>query len=162
MLEQMALLEKEGVPYQVVPGVSSVFAAAASLGVELTVPEVAQSLIITRIAGRTPVPEKESLRALAFHGTTLALFLSVGQIDEVAQALSEGYPPKTPVAVVYRATWPEERVLRGCLADLVRIVREAGITRQALILVGRALDREGAVSRLYDRAFSHQYRRAEE
>jgi len=151
ILEHMALLDRVGVRY------------AASLGVELTVPEVAQSLIISRIAGRTPVPEKESLEALASHGTTLALFLSVGQIDEVVQALAGGYPPETPVAVVYRASWPQERVIRGRLADIAQAVKESGINKQALILVGKALDREADFrSRLYDKAFSHQYRKAQE
>ncbi|MCX7789275.1 MAG: precorrin-4 C(11)-methyltransferase, partial [Chloroflexaceae bacterium] len=161
--EQMAALDEQGVPYEIVPGVTAAFAAAARLGVELTVPEVTQTLIVTRVAGRTPVPPGEALRGLAAHGASLALYLSVGQIEQVVAELLAGgaYTPDTPVAVVYRATWPDERVITGTLADIAPQVREAGLTRHALILVGPALGaaRPATRSRLYAPEFAHGYRR---
>lgn len=166
ILEQMAVLNQEGIPYEVVPGVSAVFAAAAALGAELTVPELAQTVILTRIEGRTPVPERERLRDLAAHRATLALYLSVGQMDRVVEeVLAGGYPPETPVAVVQRATWPDQRILRGTLADIAGQTAAAGMTRHALILVGAALDPSlpaggrGRESRLYNKDFAHRYRR---
>ncbi|MFQ3664117.1 MAG: precorrin-4 C(11)-methyltransferase, partial [Chloroflexaceae bacterium] len=162
--EQMAALDEQGVPYEIVPGVTAAFAAAARLGVELTVPEVTQTLIITRVAGRTPVPPGEALRDLATHGASLALYLSVSQIEHVVAALLAGgaYSPDTPVAVVYRATWPDEQVTSGTLADIAARVREAGYTRHALILVGPALhaSRPATRSRLYATGFVHGYRQA--
>lgn len=162
--EQMAVLRAAGVSYLVVPGVSSLFGAAAELGVELTVPEVSQTVIITRAAGRTPVPEREGLRELAAHRCTLALYLSVGMVESIVAELVEGgYPPATPAAVVYRATWPDQRIVRGTLAGLDEAARASGITRQALVLVGEALreipaGEPAATSRLYDPAFGHGYR----
>jgi len=159
--EQMAALDRAGVPYQVVPGVSSMAAAAAALQSELTLPEVSQTVIITRQAGRTPVPEREGLAQLASHQATMMIFLSVGLIEQVVtELLAGGYPSTTPVAVVEKASWPEERVVRGTLADIATQVREAGITKTALIAVGQVLA-EGelqAVSQLYDQGFSHGYR----
>lgn len=163
--EQMAALDAEGISYALVPGVSSLFGAAAELGVELTPPEVSQTIIITRAAGRTPVPGKEDLRALAAHQATLAIFLSVRMVDRVvSQLLEGGYPSDTPVAVVHRATLPDQQILRGTLASIAQAVRAQGITRQALILVGEALNpdpqsRLRAASHLYDPAFEHGYRR---
>lgn len=168
--EQMALLDDAGLPYAIVPGVSSAFAAAASLGVELTVPEVSQTVIWTRLAGRTSVPKGESLRALAAHGATLVIFLSITRITKVCAVLGEGgYPPHTPVAVVYRASWPDEQVIRGTLADIAPRVKAAGLKAQALILAGPAVDRElrrhspspnaALRSNLYDPAYTHTYRR---
>jgi len=163
--EQMAALDEQGVPYVIVPGVTAAFAAAARLGVELTVPEVTQTLIITRVAGRTPVPPGEDLRDLARHGASLALYLSVSQIEHVVAALLAGgaYSPDTPVAVVYRATWPDEQVTSGTLADIAARVREAGYTRHALILVGPALraSRPATRSRLYVAGFAHGYRQGQ-
>ncbi len=162
--EQMVALAAEGVEYAVVPGVSSVFGAAAALAVELTVPEVSQTLILSRIDGRTPVPEGQRLRELASHRATLALYLSVGMIERVVRECEEGgYPPETPVAVVYRATWPDQRIVRGSLSDIATAVRAEGIDRQALILVGEALrpvtvGEGNAVSKLYDPSFEHGYR----
>ena len=161
MLEQMAALEREGVGYSVVPGVSSLFAAAAALQTELTAPEVAQTVIITRAAGRTPVPEPESLRALAAHRTTLALFLSAGMIEKaVADLIQGGYESSTPAAIVYRASWPDEKIVRGSLGEIAALSRQAGIANQALILVGQALDSalksaDAQRSRLYDGSFAH-------
>ncbi len=165
LLEEMRVLEEAGIEYEIVPGVSSLFAAAAALKVELTAPGVSQTVIVTRAPGRTPMPEGEDLRALARHGATLALFLSAARLREAVQALLEGgYGPETPAAIVYRASWPDERVLRGALADVPRLAREAGITRQAVVLVGKALDPalkgpQGPASRLYDPTFSHMFRR---
>jgi precorrin-4 C11-methyltransferase len=139
--EQLAALEREDVPYEIVPGVSSAFAAAAELRAELTVPGVAQTVIFTRLPSRTAGVPKESLRELASHGATMAIFLSVTAVERVVEELrAGGYGPDTPAAVVYRATWPEQLVLRGRLDELAGLARQAGLKRQALILVGRALD----------------------
>ncbi len=160
--EQMDALDAAGVPWRVVPGVSSMAAAAAALGAELTLPEVAQTVIVTRRAGRTPVPESEGLASLARHQATMLIFLSVGMIEQVvAELRAGGYPADTPAAVVEKASWPEERCLRGTLEDIAVKVRAAGITKTALIAVGRALAESGprVASRLYDREFSHACRR---
>ncbi len=162
--EQIVRLDAAGVPWTIVPGVSSAFAAAASLGVELTVPEVAQTVILTRISGRaSPVPPREELAGLAAHGATLVLFLSVNHITRVVpELLSGGYPADTPVAVVHRVTWPDEATLRGTLADIVERVRAAKWNKQALILVGPAIGaRDGAAekrSRLYAGDYTHLFR----
>jgi precorrin-4/cobalt-precorrin-4 C11-methyltransferase len=159
--EQLARLAALGIPCRVVPGVSSVTAAAAALAAELTLPEVSQTVIITRRGGRTPVPPLENLAALAAHQATMTILLSAGMIEQVAAELrAGGYPPATPAAVVEKASWPEERIIRGTLADIAARVREAGITRTAIIVVGEVLA-TGAVpaeSRLYDPDFSHGYR----
>ncbi|MEE9615078.1 MAG: precorrin-4 C(11)-methyltransferase [Thermodesulfobacteriota bacterium] len=157
--EQASVLEREGMAYGVVPGVSSASASAASLGRELTMPEVSQTVIVTRIAGRTPVPEAEKLSSLASHGATMCIFLSVDKIERVVEELSVGYPPDTPAAVVYRASWEDERVLTGTLGDIAARVKEAGITRQAIIMVGRSLAGDGKKSKLYDKEFKHGYRK---
>lgn len=155
--EQIAELEEKGVPYRVVPGISSFLAAAASLKKEYTVPRQSQTVIVTRMEGRTPVPGKESLASLASHGASMAIFLSAGMVERVREELLQGYSPETPVAVVYKVSWPEEKVLRGVLKDLDRITIEAGITKTALILVGDFLQETGRSS-LYDGKFSHGYR----
>jgi precorrin-4/cobalt-precorrin-4 C11-methyltransferase len=163
MQEQLAILEQEGVPYEIVPGVSSAFAAAAVLGAELTVPGVAQTVIMTRHAGRTGVPEKENLPSLAAHGASLVLFLSVTMVEQVVAELIEGgYPPETPAAAVYRVTWEDELVLRGTLADIAVRVKKAKLKLHTLILVGPALaERDGAAPRsnLYDPAYTHRHRK---
>jgi precorrin-4/cobalt-precorrin-4 C11-methyltransferase len=158
--EQMAALDARGIAYAVVPGVTSAFAAAATLRQELTLPEVSQTVIITRLAGRTPVPERERLSEIARIGATLVVYLSVGMVEEVVSQLLQGaYTPETPVAVVSRASWPDERTVEGTLADIAAKVTAAGIGKQAVILVGDVLRarREGlaAVSKLYDAEFSH-------
>jgi precorrin-4/cobalt-precorrin-4 C11-methyltransferase len=161
--EQMEALDGLGFEYQVVPGVTSAFAAAAALKQELTLPEVSQTVIITRIEGRTPVPENEQLHRIAAIGATLVIYLSVGMIEKVVEQLLQGaYTPETAAAVVCRASWEDEQIIRGSLADIAATVRAAGIDRQALIIVGDVLAarREGlkAKSLLYDGGFAHGYR----
>ncbi|MGQ9512606.1 precorrin-4 C(11)-methyltransferase [Thermodesulfitimonas sp.] len=157
--ELMADLEAAGVPYEVVPGVSSFLAAAARLKKEFTVPGVSQTLILSRLAGKTPVPQAETLTTLARHRASLCLFLSVHLIEEVAAALAAGYPPETPVVVVEKVTWPEERIIHCRLGELPAAVRGAGITKTALILVGDFLEAAGEPARLYDPNFSHGCRK---
>jgi precorrin-4/cobalt-precorrin-4 C11-methyltransferase len=162
--EQMRRLAAAGIACEVVPGVSSALAAAASLKTELTVPELTQTVIFTRQAGRTPVPQRESLRRLAAFRASMCIFLSVSMMDEVAgELMAGGYPDDTPVAVVEKATWPEERIVRGRLADIALRIREAGMKKTAMIIVGQALgDAKSAESRLYASGFSHGCRQAEE
>lgn len=159
--EQINLLEEKGISYEVVPGVSSMAAAAASIGREFTQPEITQSVIITRLEGRTPVPEKEELSLLSKHRASLCIFLSVHNIDEVVSRLTEGYPPDTPAAVVFKASWPEEKIIRGTLSNIADKVKEEGIEKTALILVGDFLKGSGEASKLYDSQFTHGYREAE-
>ncbi len=158
--EQMAILDEKGIEYEVIPGVSSLFAAAAALKMELTVPEASQTVIVTRMEGRTPVPASENLRSLAAHQSTLAIFLSISMIEKVvAELLAGGYRPDTPAAVVYRASWKDEIVLRTTLDSLAERVKESGISQQALILVGDFLkSKKDARSKLYDKNFKHEYR----
>ncbi|SFU05667.1 cobalt-precorrin 4 C11-methyltransferase [Kosakonia arachidis] len=159
--EQGEALTRLGIRWQVVPGVSAFLGAAAELGIEYTVPEVSQSLIITRLEGRTPVPEREQLESFARHQTSMAIYLSVQRIHRVAERLIEGgYSQTTPVAVIYKATWPQSKTVRGTLADIGDKVREAGIRKTALILVGAFLGEEYHYSRLYAADFSHEYRKA--
>ena len=160
--EQMDALDRLGIPYDVTPGVSSFSGAAAALNAEYTLPEVSQSVIITRMAGRTPVPEREQLRALAAHGCTMVLFLSTGLLEEVEEELAAGgYAPDTPAAIVYKATWPEERVYRCTVSTLAETARKNGVTKTALITVGHFLGDDYERSKLYDPAFTHGCREAE-
>lgn len=159
--EQMRRLDDLGILYEIVPGVSSFTAAAAALGRELTLPEVSQTVILTRAEGRTPVPPGEKLGELAQHGATLALFLSVTLLDEVTRALVPFYGADCPVAVVHKATWPDQKIVTGTLGDIRSRVRAAGIRSQSMILVGRVLtSTDFANSRLYDPEFSHRFRKA--
>jgi precorrin-4/cobalt-precorrin-4 C11-methyltransferase len=158
--EQMAELDRLGVGYAVVPGVTSAFAAAATLKQELTLPEVTQTVILTRLAGRTPVPEREKLSRLAEIGATMVIYLSVGMIEQVVEELLKGaYSSATPVAVVAKASWADEKVIEGTLADIADKVKGARIGKQALIIVGDVLKARQAglpaLSRLYDKRFSH-------
>ena len=157
--EQMAALDERGIAYEIIPGVSSLFAAAASLKTELTVPELSQTVIITRMEGRTPVPDLEKLRGLAAHQASMAIFLSASLIEKVvAELVAGGYHPETPAAVVYRATWQDELVLRTTIKNLVEQVKASGIKKQALILVGNFLNSKGKHlrSRLYNRDFKRE------
>ena len=161
--EQMDLLDGYGIAYDVCPGVSAVFGAAASLACEYTLPDVTQTLILTRAEGKTPVPEKENLRSLAAHRASLVLYLSSGLARKVRQELLlGGYAVDTPVAVVYKATWPEEKIIRTTLAKLPEDMEAAGITKTALIIVSPALGSVYEKSRLYDAAFATEYRGATE
>ena len=162
VLEQVEFCEELGLDWEIVPGVSSLGAAAAAIGRELTVPEVAQSVILTRRASRTPMPNNEDIKAFAAHGTTMAIFLSAARPRLLQEELLEGgYAPDTPCAVVYRASWPDERVIECRLRELADRIREAGFTRQALVLVGSGLEAGGTRSHLYSPAFSHSFRKAE-
>ena len=159
--EQFEHLDKQEIPYSVIPGVSSVFAAAAAVKREFTLPDISQTLILTRIAGRTPVPEREALAKLAQHQASMSIFLSVQDMGSVVQALLEGgYPISTPIAVVAKASWPDEEILLGTLETIVEKVKTAGIRKQAQILVGDFLDPANgyARSKLYDPTFTHEYR----
>ncbi|MBP3892567.1 MAG: precorrin-4 C(11)-methyltransferase [Atopobiaceae bacterium] len=159
--EQMNELERLGIAYEVVPGVSSFLAAAAALGAEYTVPGISQSVIITRMEGRTPVPEGERMGALAAHGCTMVLFLSAGLLDAAQDELrAGGYGADTPCAIVHRASWPDEAVYRCTLDTLAACAREHGVTRTALVVVGEALGKHDARSLLYHPGFSHGYRSA--
>ncbi len=164
LAEQTARLDAAGAPWRVVPGVTAAFAAAAALGLEYTLPETTQTLVITRVAGRTPVPAAEDLAALAGHGSSLCIYLSAGQGEKVGEALAGAFGAQAPVAVVRRASWPDQRVLwttaRGLAEDLAR----EEIDRQAVILAGPAVaalaqERRAPASRLYAAGFSHGWRR---
>ncbi len=160
--EQMDALDELKIDYEVIPGVSSFQAAAAALKTELTAPEISQTITLTRIAGRTPVPDEQDIERLAATRATLCLFLSVGRMDEVAEKLMRHYGSGCPAAVVYRASWPDEKIVRGTLADIAEKVQAANITRTAMVLVGHALARPlSKASRLYARDFSHGYRKGE-
>ena len=162
VMEQIELCEELGLDWEIVPGVSSLGAAAAAIGRELTVPEVSQSVILTRRASRTPMPNGEDIASFAAHGTTMAIFLSAAKPRALQEDLiSGGYAPETPCAVVYRATWPDEEVIECPLHELADRIRDAGFTRQALILVGPGLAAGGTRSHLYSPAFSHMFRKAE-
>lgn len=163
--EQSAVLEENAIDFEVIPGVSSAFASAAALKKSLTLPGVTQTIILTRLSGRTPVPEAEGLRSLAQHGATLCIFLSVSMIDKVISELIGPYPKDTPAAVVYRASWPDELVIRSTLEKLEEEVKRAGINKHAMIIVSKTLgDNEinAAKSKLYDSSFSHGYRAGKE
>ena len=160
--EQMDGLDEAGIPYEIIPGVSSALAAAAALGAEYTLPELSQTVIVTRMEGRTPMPPKENLASLASHQATMVIFLSTQYIREAAVELLKSYPKETPVAVVQKASWPDQKIVRGTLEDIVQKVKAAGIVWTALIIVGDALDRKGKGkgkrSKLYDKEFSHGFR----
>ena len=159
--EQMDALKEMGITYDVTPGVSSFLATAAALQQEYTLPNVTQTVIITRMEGRTPMPEKEKLSMLASHGATRCIFLSVQMIDKVAAELIEGgYDKTTPVAIVVKASWPDQRIIRGTLETIADVVAEEGVIRQAMIVVSRVLDTDYELSKLYDKGFAHMYRDA--
>lgn len=157
--EQMNALDALDIPYDVCPGVSSFQAAAAAIRAELTAPEISQTICLTRTAGRTPLPEEQELDRIARTKATLCIFLSAGKIAEAAATLAAHYGPDCPAAVVYRASWPEEKVIQGTLADIALKTEAAGIRSTALIIVGRALARDVPASRLYDTAFTHGFRK---
>lgn len=158
--EQMDLLTEAGLDYQVVPGVSSFCGAAAALKAEYTLPDVSQTVIITRMAGRTPVPEREQISKLAAHGSTMVIFLSTTLLEGLREELlAGGYPADTPAAIVYKATWPDEKVLRCTVETLPKTAQENGVSKTALITVGGFLGDSYQFSKLYDPAFSHEFRK---
>lgn len=160
--EQIEELKKHHIDFVTVPGVSSFLGAAAELGVEYTVPNISQSLIITRMAGRTATPEGESIESFAAHRTSMAIFLSVQQIGlVVARLIDGGYPATTSAAVIYKATWPEQHSVKGTLQDITEKVSKAGITKTALILVGDFLGSTYHYSKLYAAEFSHEFRQSQ-
>lgn len=161
--EQIERLRGLNIEYEVIPGVSSALAGAAILGQELTIPEISQTVIFTRLEGRTPVPETEKLSELAKHKTTMVIFLSVGMIEKVRDELMLGYAEDTPVVIIEKATWPEQKVVKGELKNIVELVKNANIKKTALIYVGeslraskKSLDKE---SKLYNKDFKHEYRK---
>lgn len=159
--EQMDELNKRNIEYKVVPGVSSFLAAAAALKQEYTLPEISQTVIITRNEGRTPVPEKERLVSLASHNATMCIFLSVHMLENVVNELiTGGYSADTPIAIVYKASWPEEKIIRATLETIVTKIKDTDINRTAMIVVGQCLDTDYALSRLYAPEFGHMYRDA--
>lgn len=160
--EQMDALDQLGIDYQVVPGVSSFLAAAASLKKEYTLPGVSQTVILTRAEGRTAVPDKEQIELLAAHQATMVIFLSAGQIETLSRRLMCHYPGDTPAAVVYKASWDDEVIVRGTLSDIGEQTVAAGITKTALVVVGRFLGNEYELSKLYDKTFTHEFRKGVE
>jgi len=159
--EQMRRMQELGIEYEIVPGVSSFSAAAAALGKELTLPELSQTVILTRAEGRTPMPDAEKLEDLARHRATLCLFLSITLMKDVVEALIPSYGGDCPVAVVHKASCPDQQIVRGTLADIRDKVKTAGIHTQSMILVGHVLtSTDFANSRLYDPDFSHRFRKA--
>lgn len=161
--EQIERLRRLDIGYEIIPGVSSAVAGAAILGQELTIPEVSQTVIFTRIEGKTPVPEKEKLSELSKHRATMVIFLSIGMIERVKEELLKGYPEDTPVVVIEKASWPEQRIIRGKLKDIVNLVKDSGIKKTALIYIGESLKASegflGKESKLYNKDFKHGYRK---
>lgn len=156
--EQMDILESHGISFEVIPGVSSFVASAAAIKKEFTLPDVSQTVICTRLEGRTPVPEAESLDKLASHKASMAIFLSVQMIDQVVEKLLKHYPLNTPVAIIQRASWPDQKIVEGTLETIEEKVKEANITKTAQILVGWFMGDKYSKSKLYDKYFTHEYR----
>jgi precorrin-4/cobalt-precorrin-4 C11-methyltransferase len=156
--EQMDELEKYNINYEVIPGVSSFTGAAAAIKKEFTLPSVSQTVILTRVEGRTPVPKEQDLEVLARCNASMAIFLSIGMIDKVVDKLKKGYGRNVPIAVVERATWEDERIITGTLEDIAEKVKEAKITKCAQILVGDFIDCDYDKSLLYDKSFTHMFR----
>ncbi len=158
--EQMSELEKHGISYTIIPGVSSFVAAVAALQKEYTLPGVSQTIILTRQEGRIPVPEGQDLASLAQHNASMVVFLSVHMIEKVVKELKVGYPGDTPVIVVQRVSWPDAKTVTGTLDTIAEKVKEEKINKTALILVGNFLGNAYELSKLYDKSFSHAYRSA--
>ena len=156
---QMDILDEHGIEYEVIPGVSSFVASAAAIKKEFTLPDVSQTVICTRLEGRTPVPEGESLESLASHKASMAIFLSVQMIDSVVERLGRYYEKETPVAVIQKATWPDEKIVQGTLENIAELVKKENITKTAQILVGWFMGDKYSKSKLYDKSFTHEYRK---
>ncbi len=160
--ERFDRLDELGIDYDICPGVSSFCGAAAALRAEYTLPDVSQTVILTRMSGRTKVPEKESIQSLAAHRATMVLFLSAGMLEELSSQLIEGgYSPETPAAIVYKATWADEKVCRCTVGTLRKTAEKSGITKTALITVGNFLGDDHSLSKLYDPSFTTEFRKAE-
>ena len=157
--EQMDVLDEHGIEYEVIPGVSSFVAAAAAIKKEFTLPDVSQTVICTRLEGRTPVPETESLESLASHKCSMAIFLSVQMIDKVVKKLLKHYDESTPIAIVQKASWKDQKIAMGTLGNIEEIVKKEKITKTAQILVGNFMGNEYSKSKLYDKTFTHEYRK---
>ena len=157
--EQMDVLDEHGIEYEVIPGVSSFVAAAAAIKKEFTLPDVSQTVICTRLEGRTPVPETESLESLASHKCSMAIFLSVQMIDKVVKKLLKHYDESTPIAIVQTASWKDQKIAMGTLGNIEEIVKIEKITKTAQILVGNFMGNEYSKSKLYDKTFTHEYRK---
>ena len=164
VLEQMLILDENNIPYESCPGVSACFGAAASLNMEYTLPDVSQTLIITRMAGRTAVPEKESIERLASHNASMAIYLSSGMMEKLQRALfNGGYPKDTPAAIVYKASWPDEQKYICTVGTLAATAAEHGINNLAVVLVGDVISKSGfSLSKLYDPDFETGYRKNED
>lgn len=159
--EQMDSLREKGIDYEVVPGVSSFLATAAALKQEYTLPGVTQTVIITRNEGRTAVPDREGLRSLAAHKATMCIFLSISMLDEVVtELIAGGYEPDTPIAIVQRASWPEQRIFRATLSTICEEIKGKGVDRTSMIVVSHVLGSDYELSRLYAPEFSHGFRKA--
>ncbi len=161
--EQIERLRELSIDFEVVPGVSSAMAGAAAMGQELTIPEISQTVIFTRMEGRTPVPASERLGILAQHRSTMVIFLSAGLIDRVRDELLQGYDEETPFVVIEKASWPDQKIVRGCLKDISEVVKGSGIKKTALIYIGESLKASeaslGKESKLYNKDFTHEYRK---
>lgn len=157
--EQMSFFDRFGMSYHITPGISSFQAAAAALRSQFTIPEKVQTIILTRGEGRTPMPEKEQLHKLAASQSTMCIYLSAGIVDEVQKELLMAYPPETPVAACYKLTWKEEKIYRGILKDLAKIVHDNNLTLTTLLVVGKAIDNREGLSRLYADSFKHLFRK---
>ena len=157
--EQMDMLDEYGIEYEVIPGVSSFVAAAAAIKKEFTLPDVSQTVICTRLEGRTPVPESESLESLASHKCSMAIFLSVQMIDGVVERLKKHYDINTPIAIIQKATWEDQKIVMGTLENIAELAKKEKITKTAQILVGNFMGNDYSKSKLYDKTFSHEYRK---
>lgn len=161
--EQMDELDQRGIAYEVCPGVSSFCGAASALRAEYTLPDISQSVVITRMAGRTPVPVRESIRSFALHQATMVIFLSTGMLEDLQKELTAGgYPPDTPAAIVYKATWPDEKVCRCTVESLKETAESEGIRKTALLIVGRFLEGEYRRSDLYNPVFTTEFRKGKQ
>ena len=161
--EQMDSFRRRGIEFDVTPGVSSFLAAAAALEQEYTLPGISQTVIITRNAGRTPVPDRESLKSLAQHQATMCIFLSIHMIEEVvAELIAGGFTVETPIAVVERASWADEKIIRGTLGSIAEQVKGEGVERTAMIVVGDCLEGQYQQSKLYSPQFSHMFRKTQD
>lgn len=156
--EQMILLDELGINYEVIPGVSSFQATAAALCQELTLPEVCQTITISRVKGKTAVPEKEDLKEIIKTRPTLFLYLSISKLDQIVETLKTSYSSSTPIVIAYKISWPEEKIIRGTLENILEKMAGSKITKSALILVGESLAKKSNFSKLYDKNFSHGYR----